>query len=132
MSSHIDNLDAALARRGEDIILRRVVGTTNIINLDVKVRANVRVPRGPEELVNGIGQDDLMIVISPTQIRAAQWPGGGIDGTAPFNPDRSLPRRGDRVIVKGRSYQVELANPIAVNNEVVRIELTTKGGASAG
>ena len=132
MNPHIDRLDAALARRGEDIILRRIVGTVNTVNIDVVVRASPRAVSGPDELVNGIGQDDLKIILSPTQIKAAQWPGGGINGVAPFNPDRSLPKRGDRVIVKGRSYHVEISNPIAIDDEVVRIELTTKGGASGG
>lgn len=132
MSVYIDNLDAALAVSGEDIILRRVVGAANFVNIDVTVRANVRTVRGPDEFVNGVGQDDLKIIISPTQIREAQWPGGGVDGEAPFNPDRSIPKRGDRVIVKGYGYRVETVNPIAVEGEVVRIEMITKGGASAG
>lgn len=132
MSVYIENLDGFLAVSGEDIILRRTVGTGNTANIDVTVRANVRTVRGPDELVNGVGQDDLKIIISPTQIRDRQWPGGGVDGTAPFNPDRSVPKRGDRVIIKGYGYRVDTVNPIAVLGEVVRIEMITKGGASAG
>lgn len=132
MSDYITDLDDALQESGENVILRRIVGVTDTVNIDVTVRANVRLVRGPDELVGGIGQDDLRIIISPTQIAAAQWPGGGVDPPAPFNPDRSLPRRGDRVIVKGRMYRVEHANPMAVLGQVVRIEMITKGGALGG
>jgi len=132
MNDYVADLDSALAESGEDIILRRFVGTTNPVNIDVEVRANVRRVKGPDELVNGIGQDDLRIIISPKQISCVQWPGGGIDAAAPFDVDRSLPRRGDRVIVKGFMYRVETVNPIAVLGGVVRIEMFTKGGASGG
>lgn len=128
MSDYIDDLDDALAESGEDIILRRSVGTVNPINIDVTVRANVRWLRGPTELVDGFSQDDLKIIISPTQIAAAQWPGSGVNNPAPFNVDRSLPRRNDWAIVKGRRYRIEAVNPIAVLGGVVRIEMLTKGG----
>ena len=132
MNDYVRSLDAHLAVSGENIILRRIVGASQAtqVNIDVTVRANVRLVKGPDELVNGIGQDDLRIIISPTQIANAQWPGGGIDAAAPFNVDRSLPKRNDRVIVKGRMYTVENVNPLAVENVVVRIVMITKGGAS--
>jgi len=132
MSDYIDKLDAALAVSGEDVIIRRIVGTKNTTNLDIVVRANVRTVRLPEELVSGVSQDDLRVIISPSEIREAQWPGGGTEHAPPFNVDRSIPVRGDRLIVKGRMYRVETVNPIAVEGEVVRIEMMTKGGASGG
>lgn len=132
MNDFIRSLDAHLAVSGENIILRRIVGASQAtqVNIDVTVRANVRLVKGPDELVNGIGQDDLRIIISPTQIANAQWPGGGIDAAAPYNVSRSIPKRNDRVIVKGRMYTVDNVNALAVENVVVRIVMITKGGAS--
>ena len=135
MNQHIALLDAALVEAGEDVILRRTVGTQNIVNIDAKIRAHVRalIPRNQNgEQVTGLSQDHLRVLTSPTEIKNAQWPGGGIDASAPFNIDRSLPRRGDRVIIKGRVYHVDVSNPIAAAGEVVRIELLVKGGASGG
>jgi hypothetical protein len=131
--SYISDLDDALRENGEDIILRRIVGTKNVLNNDVTVRAMVRrVGRDIETLVAGVKHDDLEVVMSPTQILEAQWPGGVIPRAAPFNPDEQMPRRGDRLIVKGRIYRVEAADHLTVGGEVVRIELLTLGGASDG
>lgn len=136
MNEHIALLDQALAATGEDVILRRIVGTKNAINIDAKIRAHVRtiVPlrNQPSELSSGIAQDHLRVITSPTEIENAQWPGGGINAAAPFSIDRSLPKRSDRLIIKGRVYHVDIANPIAVAGDVVRIELLVKGGASGG
>lgn len=135
MNRHIEMLDAALAENGEDIILRRTVGTVNAVNIDAKIRANVRVvvPRNQAvDLPGGVAQDHVRVITSPTEIKNAQWPGGGIDAQAPFNIDRSLPKRSDRVIIKGRVYHVDTSSPIAVGGEVVRIEILAKGGGSGG
>ena len=129
MNDFITDLDAALAEDGEEIILRRVAGAANI---DVKVQANVRLVTREEELVDGITQDDIKVIVSPTQIAAAQWPGGGVDAAAPFNVDRSQPKKGDKLIYQGRVYRVEQAISIKVAGQVVRIELMTMGGAGGG
>lgn len=126
---NIADLDASLARTGEDIILRRNNAGTPV---DVTVRAAVRLANDPDALVSGTTQDDLRIVISPTQILAAAWPGFGTVPAAPFNFDRQMPKTGDNVIVKGKKYRVENSNPIMVNGIVVRIVMITKGGAGGG
>jgi hypothetical protein len=133
MSEYIANLDAALAVNGDDVILRRIIGVGNVVNIDVDVRANVRRAAGdPKVVVAGITHDDVKVIISPTQIREKQWPGGVIPDDAPFNPDAQLPRRGDRLIIKGREYRIEAVDPISVSGEVVRINMITLGGASGG
>lgn len=129
MNDYVADLDAALAEDGEEIILRRVIGAANI---DVKVQANVRLVSQQEELVAGTTQDDIKVIISPTQIAAAQWPGGGVDAAAPFNVARSHPKKGDKLIYQGRAYRVEQAISIKVAGQVVRIEMLTIGGAGGG
>src|SRR3954464_11365478 len=123
MSDLIDALDGALAAVGEDVVLRRIVGTgANVANIDVTCRAAVRSPTA-QELRAGFVQTDSVVILSPTQIRAAQWPGGVPAGTV--HPE--LPRKGDKLRIQGRSRAVESVNPIFVAGELVRIELRVLG-----
>lgn len=116
MSDLVDALDAALAARGTDIVLRRVTGTApSTSNTDVTVRAAVRSYQ-PQELVNGISQTDGGVIVSPTQILAANWPGDG-----------SLPRKLDKIVMAGRVRDIEVVDPIYINDELVRIEMRVLG-----
>jgi hypothetical protein len=120
-SSLIAALDAALAQAGEDTILRRIVGTApNTINIDVVVRASVRSFQ-PVELVGGISQTDSHVIISPTQIANAQWPGGELPSPTVANP--TLPRINDRLIINGRVRSIQVVDPIYIGGELVRIEM---------
>lgn len=126
MSEHIDNLDASLAKRGEDIVLRRVVAG---VNRDVTVRAHVRSYRlNAEELAKGIYQIPFIVNISLTQIRAAGWPEGApAPASPPFNVDPAIPVIGDLSIIKGVPRTVKTVDPIAVNGEVVRVKMMVLG-----
>jgi hypothetical protein len=124
----ITALDDALAQNGQDVVLRRVVGSANI---DVKCRASVRAFR-PEELIGGITQSDSLVIMSPTQILAGQWPGGQVVSRSPLLPSTSvspawLPKNTDRVIVDGRSRAITFVKPISVGSGIVRLELTVAG-----
>lgn len=113
-------LDDQLAVVGQDVILRRVNGP------DVTVRVVMRAFR-PEELVGGITQNDALVILSPTQIRNANWPGVTDTGVSPFNPPVWMPRRNDKIISLGRQFNVAYVKPFVVANDVVRIELTVTG-----
>jgi hypothetical protein len=127
MAGEVSALDRALARAGEDIIIRRVVGTLpNTVNIDVNVRALVR-SYSPEELVGGITQTDSLVIISPSEIDRAQWPGGQAATMAPFNPDTRLPKKGDKAIIQGRLRNIEVVDPFLVQGELVRIEMRVLG-----
>lgn len=125
MPAEIDALDRALARAGEDVILRRVVGAQNPINVDVPVRALVRSPTA-QELVAGFTQTDSVVVMSPTEVRRKQWPGGVPNGTV--HPE--LPRKGDKLKVHGVFRNIERVSPIFVADDLVRIELKVLGPAN--
>lgn len=114
-------LDAALARAGmEDVVLRRTSGVApSVTNYDVTVRAAVR-SYSPSELVGGIAETDRLVIISPTQILAANWPNG-----APEN----IPRRLDKVVIAGAVNNVESVNPIFIGSELVRIEMRVRGSS---
>lgn len=127
MSDYVAALDGALADAGEDIILRRTVGTgAAAANVDVTVRASVRA-FAPDELVGAILQSDSMAIISPTQIIAAQWPGGQPTSAAIHRADPRVPKVGDKAIIQGRIRNVTFVEPILVAGELVRIELTVAG-----
>lgn len=116
----IARLDDALARRGEDCLLRRTDGADK----DVTVRAGVRGVRA-DELVGAVTQDYSKAVISMTQILAAGWPTGHV--LDPEKVDPRLPRKGDALIVKKRRREIMFVNPIAVGDIVVRVEMLVAG-----
>lgn len=130
-STLISDLDEALVENGQDVTLRRVFGTgASAETVDVTVRANVRHLNQPEELIGGLTQDDLKLIMSTTQIFAADWPGQGSEGTGVHHIDRRIPRKNDKLIVNGRIYRVEYVNQIKIGDQVVRLEVVTKGGAA--
>lgn len=130
MSDLIAALDNALAQAGEDIILRRVIGMApNQINIDVTCRARVNAAT-VQQLVANIPATDLNIIISPTQINDAQWPGGTVPALPPFNVDQRVPRVGgtDKVLLRGAAPRsVAFVDPKFINGELVRIDMRVTG-----
>ncbi|AMS41162.1 hypothetical protein [Aminobacter aminovorans] len=110
----IARLDASLARRGEDVKLRRLTLGPNAVQIpfDADVRASIR-PMRPEELVGHIDQTWSRVILSPTDVNRAQWP---------------LPiRKGDKIVQGSTPRNVEFVKAITVQNTLVRIELTVGG-----
>src|SRR6516225_11924304 len=102
MSDLIVALDRALALAGEDIILRRIFGIApNQTAVDVKCRAKVTAISA-EPTVAGIAVTTFEIIISPTQIKNAKWPGGMPAQLPPFDVYQSIPRAGitDKVLMR--------------------------------
>lgn len=126
----IADLNSALLQDGEDIEIRRVItaGTTQM-NIRVDCRAFVR-NYGAEELVGGITQEQVRVTISPSEIIAANWPGPWTpSANEPAQPDtdRRVPRKNDKCVIKGKVRNIEVAMPIYVDNELVRINLRVLG-----
>jgi hypothetical protein len=119
----IADLDAALARTGEDCTLRRKEGSP-LVEKDVTVRASVRGLRG-DEIVGTATQAYSKAAISMTQILTAGWPAGHT--VTPGAVDPRLPRANDFLVVKGKQRQIVFADPIAVDGVVVRVNLTVAG-----
>lgn len=119
----IAGLDDALREAGQTVTLRRLVGTTSQTPYDIVLPAHVR-GYAPNEIVGGIRQGDSKVIVSPSPIAAAGWPGAGsaTDGT-----DARMPRMGDKVITQGRTRNVEAAVPIYAADTLVRIELQVRG-----
>lgn len=123
MTPEIAALDRALARAGELIVLRRMTGTTPQTWFDVKCRALVRGYK-PEELIGSITQTDSLVILSPTEIDRAQWPGGVAPTTT---TDPRIPKKGDKAVIRGATRNVEAVGPIYVRGELVRIEMRVIG-----
>lgn len=128
MNIHLARLNRDLKRKGERITLRRYAGTNIQIFTEVELRAFVR-GYTPQELAAGSGIQavDSFVILSPTALFAAQWPGGQQPLAPPFNPDPHLPKKGDRAIIQGRMRTVEVASPIYDGDELVRIEMRVLG-----
>lgn len=116
MTVKIDALDRALARVGENVVLRRVVSGSNV---DVTCRAQVRSP-AVQEIAAGYQQSDSLMILSPTQILAAGWPGDG-------SLIRGGGASGDKIKIQGRFRNIERASPIYVAGVLVRYELRVIG-----
>jgi hypothetical protein len=125
-ASIIAALDNALAASGEDIILRRRVGEKpNVTYVSVTCRARVDgldTPQAPA----GIRLSEFTIIMSPTQINEAQWPGGTIPVPPPFDLDPRIPRMNDtdEVFIRGQAPRViTFSDPKIIGGELVRLNL---------
>lgn len=127
-AQEIIDLDASLAEDGENIVLRRVKGSSLATqqNVDVICRAFVR-GYSASELVGAITQQDRRVVLSPTQIDAAGWPADEADSTSLI--DARVPRknRGDKCVIAGKIYSVEAAEGILIDGTLVRINMQVRG-----
>lgn len=130
MSDYISSLDSALAIGGEDIILRRVVGNSpNQVNIDVTCRARVDAIISPAS-APGPKEATFSLIISPTQINNAQWPGGTVPALPPFALDQRIPRLGgaDKILMRGENPRtIVLSDPKIIGGELVRIDLRVAG-----
>lgn len=120
------DLDQMLRSDGQQVILRRMVGTTNRASVDCTCWASVRGYQ-PQELAGAVIQGDSAVVISGTDIIAAQWPGGEPITSPPTGTDPRVPRAGDFVIIQGRIRAIVSAAPIYVGNDLVRVNIQARG-----
>ncbi len=119
----IARLNSSLANHGEDITIQRLTLAPGGVQIPFGVECRALV-RGylPNELVGGITQQDAKVILSPTQIIAAQWTSG-----RSANEDRRIPMKGNVAIIKGKPRKVEAADGIYVGDELARIEMRVLG-----
>jgi hypothetical protein len=106
-----------LTEHGEDIVLKRRVGTGMAFDA-VMLRATVR-GYTPQELTGGITQQDSKLVCGVEEIEAAGWP--------PSAGGPAFPRRGDFVLIGGVQKAVEATAPVRINGVIVRIDMQVRG-----
>lgn len=127
-AEEIADLDEALLLDGEDVVLRRVKGSSvaALQNVDVTCRAFVR-GFTPRELVGSITLQDRKVILSPTQIDEADWPADEADSTSLIDPRIPRKNRGDKCVIGGKVYAVESAEGILIDGTLVRINMVVRG-----
>lgn len=114
----IADLDAQLATDGHDIVVQRVTGGTTVAQA-VTMRAFVRGYQ-PQELVNGITQQDAKVILSPTGL--ATFNSGAAAGL-----DVKVPIKGNKMVINGKTRSVEAAVGIYMAGTLVRVEARVLG-----
>ena len=121
MGYELDALDRALARVGTAVVVRRVVAG---VPSDANCKASVRsfgLKDDPLRPSSEQAQDEILVIMSPTDLKAAGWPG------AAGGP--SFPQRGDFVavmdgvhagqeLVTSGAFKLRNGAGIVVNNSV--------------
>lgn len=118
-------LDAALAREGEDIVLRRQLPGRQPVDVTCRARVNriVNAESGPGPKVAL-----FEIFMSPSQITAAGWPGDRF--VEPLEFDQRIPRENgpDKVLMRGENPRtVVICDPKFIDGTLVRINLRVSG-----
>lgn len=122
----IADLDDELREYGDDVILRRrIAGAPHDVGCKAKI-TSYRL-RDTEFVPNtAITQEDLIVIMSPSEIAAAGWP-----GSVPFEvsdmPIDSLIRKGDKLVVRGIERNVEVVDPQRPGGTVVRFDMRVLG-----
>ncbi|XUM25118.1 hypothetical protein ACRAVF_33835 (plasmid) [Bradyrhizobium oligotrophicum S58] len=121
-------LDRALAGAGEDVIVRRTTGTApSTTSVDVTCRAKVTASAA-QPGTGGVVITTYDVIISPTQIRAAGWPGGSTPALPPSQFDQAIPRAlTDKIVLRGKAMAIVFVDPILVGNEWVRANIRAQG-----
>lgn len=118
-------LDRNLAQHGESCTLRRTVAGTA---RDVTLRASIQDYK-PTELVsgNGLQAGDSHVVISASEINAADWPSAAVIATTTAGDPR-IPIKGDKLILSNGRVRIVLnAWPAPyIGGELVRIEMNIR------
>lgn len=122
----IADLDDELAEYGDDVILvRRIAGVAH--NLPCKAHITAYRLRDTELVTKtAISQEDLIVIMSPSEIAAAGWP-----GSTPFDvadmPIDSLIRKGDKLVVRNKERNIEVVDPHRPGGTVVRFDMRVLG-----
>lgn len=111
-------LDNSLERYGQTVTLQRIP-SPGAAPIEVSVRAHI-VDFKPDELIggNGLQTGDSRVIVSATELEASGWP---------MQFESRIPRKGDRLVVAGRTRTVLFGWPAPyINGELVRIELAIR------
>ncbi len=114
-------LDRQLAAKGKTATLRKTVPNGSPVDIAVRIKLS---DYKPQELAGPIIQGDSKVVLSPTEIIAANWPGGAATGNG---TDKRVPVNGDKIIIAGRTRNIEAASPVYLDDALVRIDLQVRG-----
>ncbi len=112
-------LDRVLDDHADDqaATLNRLSGPNGAVVATATVRAWVR-EYTPSPMTPLVIQGDSKVTITPTDLAASPgWPVGGA----------AIPRRGDQLIVQGKTRMVMSAEPLSPRGTLSRINLQVRG-----
>lgn len=135
MNRYLAFLDRWLVRHGEPVELIRVVGSATQTRNRCNVKAVVR-NAADSSFAGGVATFAYLVIVSPTDLRRAKWPGGrgpatvgtgNVDGNLPsgHHPPRdwAIPTTADKVWLRGREANILEVNPVEDGGEIVKIEM---------
>lgn len=119
---------------GEPIEIQRTVSGTATQNVRMNCRGIVRTLT-QDQLIAGITTQNYLVVLSPTDIRRAKWPGSqGADLVTGFKQlghrpprDFNMPTTNDTLFFRGTQATITGRALVYDKGEVVRIELKVAG-----
>ena len=112
-------LDTMLSRNGSDAVLTRNTLAPGGVLIPVSVKVRVfATGYQPHELIAGSGivSGDTKVVMSLTEIEAANWPG---KTPTNFPGDPRIPVKGDTVTLNGRSTAIRSVAVRPLNSGIV-------------
>lgn len=118
----LNQLRRRVDQYGEPVTLRRVVAG---VNHDLALSAFVRGFK-PDEIAAGVQQGDRSAVLHPDDVVVATWL-SGVAVQPGENPDRRVPKKGDKLVVAGRVCNIEAAEGVYLGTALVRINLVVRG-----
>ena len=126
-NAHVARLDRQLRLHGEPITIRHQIAA--VPRHQVQTRGIVKT-FGRERLIGSITQTNYMIIVSPTDLRRAGFPGAEpekiANGTLPVE-DPILPDTSGSIWFRGRTTAIQGVDAIYDGDEIVRIEIKVTG-----
>lgn len=117
-----NQLRRQIDQHGEPVTLRRIVaGAAHDLALTAFVRGFK-----PDQIAAGVQQGDRSAVLHPDDVVVATWL-SGVAVQPGENPDRRVPKKGDKLIVAGRVCNIEAAEGVYLGTALVRINLVVRG-----
>jgi hypothetical protein len=131
MNVYLARLDRFLKRHGEPVWLQRQVGTAGAITrVRVEIKAWVK-SMMEDQMIASITQQNYMVIVSPTELFKAKWPGGQPPSPDTFGiidaSDRRIPETTDAIYIRGKPRTIKNVQPVFDGGSCIRIELNCVG-----
>jgi len=129
-NAQLARLDRQIRLRGEEVHLIRTTGTSTQTRTRARIRGIVKT-LGIQQLIAGITQTNYVVIVSPTDIRRAGWPGeiatAANSGVPTSVKDPCIPIVNDAMVFRAAQKTISKVDAIYDGDECVRIELSCIG-----
>jgi hypothetical protein len=129
-NAQLARLDRQIRLHGEEVQVTRTTGSSTQTVTRANIRGIVKT-LGIQQLIAGITQTNYVVIVSPTDLRRAGWPGAiapsAASGVSVSVKDPCIPIVNDRMIFRARTNTISKVDAIYDGDECVRIELSCTG-----